>query len=75
LPRSFSEHAQRVIEAAVAEAERGYDLDFLKAHECKVGRPLSVGTHAAVSAAVLNAPSAWLERIKPEEIDCTVSGV
>ena len=52
----FAELPAQVFIAAVAEAERGYDLDVRKAHERKLGRPLSVGPHAAISITTRLAP-------------------
>ena len=49
---TFSKHAQDVFEAAVAEAEHGYDPEFLEEHTRPVGRPLTVGDKAAVSVPV-----------------------
>jgi len=49
---TYSQHAVDVFNDAVAEAEHGYDLEFLKAHTRQAGRPLTVGSKAAITVPV-----------------------
>ncbi|MCL2802912.1 MAG: ribbon-helix-helix domain-containing protein [Micrococcales bacterium] len=50
--QKFSKQAEEVFAAAADEAERGYDVDFLKASIRPVGRPLRIGATTAVSVPV-----------------------
>ncbi len=52
MTENYSEHAEAVFDAALAEAEHGYDLDFLKTRTRSVGRPLTVGTQKATTVPI-----------------------
>jgi len=43
---------QSMIDSAVTEAERGYDVEFLRNHTTRAGRPLNVGTQTAAAVTV-----------------------
>ncbi|MDR1236726.1 MAG: ribbon-helix-helix domain-containing protein [Propionibacteriaceae bacterium] len=49
---SYSQKAKDAFDAAVREAELGYDIAFLETHTRQAGRPLTVGTRAAATVPV-----------------------
>ena len=46
---TYSPEIEQMLDAAVAEAERGYSHEFVEANTRQIGRPLTVGVTAAAA--------------------------